>query len=173
MTRTESPFAFFLPILLITLIGPLALHLFTPTMPQVALYFDVDYEYIQWAFTLYLISVALGQLVCGCLCDHWRGRTMVISGLVLFAIGSGIAGTSQNPEQLFAARILQGVGGCVGMVVSRIVILERYDHREDQSHFGYIWVLIYAVKSISILAFIVMPEQTVIRAGLLPGKYSA
>ena len=51
----------------------------------------------------------------GRMTDLWGARRPFLAGLVLFTVGSGLAGLSQTMDQLIAARLVQAAGG--GMLV--------------------------------------------------------
>ena len=70
----------------------------------------VDAQWVVAAYTLFLAALVL---VGGSLGDHLGRRRMFALGVVLFALASAWCGLSQSPEQLIAARALQGVGGAL------------------------------------------------------------
>jgi EmrB/QacA subfamily drug resistance transporter len=70
----------------------------------------VDAQWVVAAYTLFLAALVL---VGGSLGDHLGRRRMFAVGVVLFALASAWCGLSQSPEQLIAARALQGVGGAL------------------------------------------------------------
>ena len=49
----------------------------------------------------------------GRLADLWGARRLFIGALVVFTIGSALAGAAQTLDQLIAARLVQAVGGGV------------------------------------------------------------
>jgi EmrB/QacA subfamily drug resistance transporter len=70
----------------------------------------VDAQWVAVAYTLFLASLVL---VGGSLGDHLGRRRMFSGGVVLFALASVWCGLSPSPEQLIAARALQGVGAAL------------------------------------------------------------
>ncbi|HSL01590.1 MAG TPA: MFS transporter [Rubrobacteraceae bacterium] len=70
----------------------------------------VDAQWIVVAYTLFLASLVL---VGGSLGDHLGRRRVFSIGVGLFALASAGCGLAQSPEQLIAARALQGVGGAL------------------------------------------------------------
>ena len=70
----------------------------------------VDAQWIVAAYTLFLAALVL---VGGSLGDHLGRRRAFAIGVGLFAVASALCGFAQNPEQLIAARAVQGVGGAL------------------------------------------------------------
>jgi len=85
---------------------PVALPAIQSTLGATA----VDAQWVVAAYTLFLAALVL---VGGSLGDHLGRRRMFAVGVVLFALASAWCGLSQSPEQLIAARALQGVGGAL------------------------------------------------------------
>src|SRR5919109_4729024 len=70
----------------------------------------VDAQWVVAAYTLFLASLIL---VGGSLGDHLGRRRVFSIGVVVFALASAWCGFAPSPEQLIAARALQGVGGAL------------------------------------------------------------
>jgi EmrB/QacA subfamily drug resistance transporter len=70
----------------------------------------VDAQWVVEAYTLFLAALVL---VGGSLGDYLGRRRVFAAGVALFALASAWGGLSQSPEQLIAARAVQGVGGAL------------------------------------------------------------
>jgi len=68
---------------------------------------------LQWVVNAYLLSLASLILVGGSLGDHLGRRRVFIVGVAWFAVASTLCGIAQDPGQLIAARLLQGVGAAL------------------------------------------------------------
>ena len=69
---------------------------------------------MQLTITLYLIGLAIGQLLYGPISDRFGRRPVLLAGLALFTL-AGIATTAApNAWTLVIARILQSIGACAG-----------------------------------------------------------
>jgi EmrB/QacA subfamily drug resistance transporter len=69
---------------------------------------------LQWMVSAYALSFGGMLLLGGRMADLLGRRRIFITGLVIFGLGSLLAGLVTEPATLIAARIIQGVGG--GMV---------------------------------------------------------
>lgn len=138
--RPKPPIAI---LVAVSAIGPLALNIFIPSIPGLARYYAVDYGTIQLTFTLYLIGLAVSQLFYGPLSDRYGRRPVLLAGLALFVVASLVCALAPPLEVLIAARVLQAVGGCSGIVLSRAIVRDLYGRDKAASVIGYItmaWV---------------------------------
>jgi EmrB/QacA subfamily drug resistance transporter len=93
----------------------------------------VDALWVVGAYTLLLASLVL---VGGSLGDRLGRRRMFIAGVGLFAVASVWCGLAQGPEQLVAARALQGVGGALLVPNSLAIIGASFDEERRGKAIG-------------------------------------
>jgi len=119
-------------------LGPLALNIFIPSMPGLQAVFAADYATVQLTLTFYLAATAVAQLFLGTWSDRLGRRPVVLMGLLLFTIGSVLAALASSIVLLIGARILQAVGGSVGMVIGRAIVRDTHDEHNAASQIAYI-----------------------------------
>ena len=68
---------------------------------------------LQWVIGGYLLSLASLVLVAGALGDRIGRRRVYLVGMAWFLVASGLCALAQDPGQLIAARIVQGVGAAL------------------------------------------------------------
>lgn len=90
-----------------------------------------------WVITTALLTNAASTPIWGKLADLFNKKTLVQSAIVIFVIGSVIAGLAHNVGLLLAARALQGVGmgGLTALVVA--IIGSIIPPRERGRYSGY------------------------------------
>ncbi len=98
------------------------MHIFVPALPAVARQFDVQPGTAQLTLTLYLVGIAVGQLLYGPLSDRFGRRPVLITALAIFLIGTLLAGITSRIEWLITARVLQALGACGGLVLGRAMV---------------------------------------------------
>lgn len=125
-------------LILIATVGPVALNIFMPSMPGMQAVFGVDYATVQLTLTFYLVAMAISQVVFGPLSDRYGRRPLLLIGLVLFVVGSALAAFAPTIELLIAARMIQGIGGASGLVLTRAIIRDCYDRSKSASMIGYV-----------------------------------
>jgi DHA1 family bicyclomycin/chloramphenicol resistance-like MFS transporter len=112
-----------IPILaLLTALAPVGLHMFIPSLPQMARDLAVSPGSIQSMVTFYVCGMAVGQLVYGPLSDRYGRRPMMMAGMTLYAAGMIAAAFAPNGGVLIALRVAQALGGCGGLVLARAMI---------------------------------------------------
>ncbi|MGE8362974.1 multidrug effflux MFS transporter [Pseudomonas sp.] len=107
--------------------GPLAIDFYLPSFPTLAAVFATDVEHVQLSLSAYFIGLAIGQLVYGPLADRYGRRLPLLIGVTLFTLASLACALATSLEWLIAARFVQALGGCAGMVVSRAVVRDLCD----------------------------------------------
>src|ERR1700757_3047890 len=90
MSATPGPL-FALALASISLIGPLAVHLFMPVIPAVKVALGLSDALAQLTFSVSLFGMAFATLVYGSLSDRYGRRPVLLSGLVLFLFGSALS----------------------------------------------------------------------------------
>lgn len=107
--------------------GPLAIDFYLPSFPTLARVFATDVEHVQLSLAAYFVGLAMGQLAYGPLADRFGRRKPLLVGVALFSVASLACALAPSLEWLIAARFVQALGGCAGMVVSRAVVRDLCD----------------------------------------------
>ena len=126
-SRCEAPGrAFVFALGLVALITPLAVHLFLPVIPAVKVALALSDATAQLNFSIALLAMALATLAYGSLSDRHGRRPMLLSGLLLFLIGSAISFMAQTATTLLLGRVVQAVGAACGMTLVRTIARDAY-----------------------------------------------
>jgi MFS transporter, DHA1 family, multidrug resistance protein len=118
-------------VLLLTLtmassLGMVASTIYVPSIPAIADTLGTSIARVQFTFVGYLLAFALSMLVLGPLSDRYGRRQTIIAGLMLSALSSLACALSPTIEFLIAARVVQGIGACAGLVVGRAITRELW-----------------------------------------------
>lgn len=109
-------------LVLITFSGTVAMHIFVPALPQAALSLHAAPGPIQLTISLYILGLALGQPIYGPLSDSYGRRPVLMAGLALFTLGGLLSLCAPDVHLLAAARFVQALGGCAGLVLGRAIV---------------------------------------------------
>lgn len=109
-------------LVLVTLSGTMAMHIFVPALPVAGAALHAEPSGMQQTITLYVVGLALGQLVYGPLSDTWGRRPALLVGLVMYLSASVLALLAPTLEWLLLARLLQALGGAAGITLGRAIV---------------------------------------------------
>jgi MFS transporter, DHA1 family, multidrug resistance protein len=107
-------------------LGMVASTIYVPSIPAIAAAFETPISRVQLTFVGYLLAFAASMLVLGPLSDRYGRRRTIICGLLLSALSSIACAASPTIEFLIAARVVQGIGACAGLVVGRAITRELW-----------------------------------------------
>ncbi|WP_295518676.1 multidrug effflux MFS transporter [uncultured Pseudomonas sp.] len=102
--------------------APLAIDMYLPSFPSLARSFATDIEHVQLSLAVYFAGLASGQLFYGPLADRFGRRVPLLIGIALFCLASLGCALAPSLPWLIAARFVQALGGCAGMVIARAVV---------------------------------------------------
>ncbi|KAF0114797.1 MAG: MFS transporter DHA1 family bicyclomycin/chloramphenicol resistance protein [Rhodobacteraceae bacterium] len=122
MARTVSLTLMSVILGLVAAVGPFAIDMYLPAMPDIGLDFRVDQQAVQWTIVGYFITFGLAQLVYGPWADQAGRKPPLYAGLALFITGTVMCALAPSIGWLIVGRMVQGLGGAANMVVLRAVI---------------------------------------------------
>lgn len=114
-------------IFLLVPLGPLAIDVFLPSMPQMVDYFESSDSGIQLTISLYVLALGIAQLIAGPVSDKYGRKTSIIIGLVLYGFASLAIAYSTTVSNLYFFRVIQGVGAAFTMVSAMAWVRDHYD----------------------------------------------
>ncbi len=118
--------------------SPVALTMYVPVMPAIAVSFNTGFDTIQWSLTVYLVAVALGQLIYGPLSDVFGRLAVLKAGMALFFLSSLLLVIIPSIPMLITGRAFQAIGACSGMVLARAMIRDTYGKEETAVMLAYV-----------------------------------
>ncbi|MBT6403889.1 MAG: multidrug effflux MFS transporter [Rhodospirillaceae bacterium] len=135
---------------LVSGLGPITIHVILPVLPEIQRVFTASSAVTQFTLTLGVLAMAVSTIGYGPAADTFGRKPVLVVGLILFIVGSGICIWSPTIEALIFGRIVQAVGGAAGMVVARATIRDMFS-REDSAR------MIGQVMSIVVISPIISP----------------
>ncbi len=119
-----------------TAIGPTSLNILVPAVPELSHQFGAPATTMQLTVSLFLIGLAVAQLVMGPLSDRFGRRPVMMGGIALNVFASLMAIVMPTVESIIAARILQAIGASAGLVVARAVIRDLFSRERAAAVLG-------------------------------------
>lgn len=115
---------------IIAALGPLSIDLYLSGFPEIALDLETEINYVSLSLTAYFIGIALGQLVNGPLLDRYGRKRPLLIGFAFYVISSLGCAVAPDIYSLIALRFVMALGGSVGMVATRAIIRDHFEHNE-------------------------------------------
>ncbi|MEC8035990.1 MAG: multidrug effflux MFS transporter [Pseudomonadota bacterium] len=106
--------------------GSISTDLYLPAMPAMARELGAANGALEFTISGYLIGFSLGQLLWGALSDKIGRRLPIAIGILLFIIGSAGCALSDSAAQVIGWRVVQAVGACAGVVLSRAMVRDLF-----------------------------------------------
>lgn len=95
-------------------------------------------EKMSWAVTAYLLASTIGLPIYGKLGDLFGRKSVFQFAIIVFVVGSALAGWSRTMDELIAFRAVQGVGGGGLMIGVQAIIADVVPPRERGRFMGLI-----------------------------------
>ena len=110
--------------------APVGMHIFVPALPAAAKDLHATPAALELTISLYILGLAVGQLVYGPASDRFGRRPALLVGLSIFTIASVAALFAPDVHTLILARFFQALGGCSGLVLARAIIRDTSQAHE-------------------------------------------
>lgn len=107
-------------------VGPFAIDMYLPALPHVAAEFGASTQAVQATLSLFFAAFGLAQLAYGPLSDQFGRKPPLYAGLAIFLAGTLGCAFAPTIGALVAARVVQGLGAAVVMVIPRAVIRDLH-----------------------------------------------
>jgi len=134
---------------LFTFSGPVGMHIFVPALPAAARDLHAPQAELQLTVSLYILGLAVGQLVYGPLSDRFGRRPALLTGLAVFTAASLAGLAAPDAHALVAARFLQAFGGCSGLVLARAIIRDTSEGHEAARRLALMNLLVTAGPAVA------------------------
>ncbi len=105
-------------------VGPFATDMYLASFTEVARDLGAAPSSVQLTLTAFLLGMGTGQLLLGPLSDQVGRRPVLVLALSVFAAASIAMVFSPSIEVFIALRLVQGLSGAAGVVVSRAIAVD-------------------------------------------------
>jgi len=107
--------------------GPLTIDMYLPAMPGMAGQLHTSAPLVQLTLTVFVIGLAVGQVIAGPLSDTWGRRRPLLLGVALYVAGSLWCALAPSVGWLISGRILQSLGAAAGIVLARAIVRDLFE----------------------------------------------
>ena len=114
----------------ISALGPFVTDFYLPSLPALTGYFTTTASLVQLSLTFSMIGLAVGQLFIGPMSDHYGRKQPLVWSMVVFCLATTGCLLSPNIHTFLAFRLLQGLAGAGGVVISKSIASDLYEGPE-------------------------------------------
>ena len=114
----------------LTTFGPMAIDLYLPAFPDVAVDLGVSVTTVPLTLTTSMIGMGVGQFLYGPLSDRYGRKKPMMVGLILFTVASVACALAPTFGVLLITRFFQSLGGAAGVVIARAIVRDLYQGKE-------------------------------------------
>jgi DHA1 family bicyclomycin/chloramphenicol resistance-like MFS transporter len=117
--------------------GPLSTDLYLPSLPGIARDLMADASAVQLTLSVFLLGFAVGQVLYGPLSDRFGRRPVLLGGIAIYLAGTAACALAPSIHALIAARFVQAVGACSGVVLARAIVRDLFAPERAASVMAY------------------------------------
>lgn len=126
-------------------ISPFSIDMYLPGFTAIAKDLNTTIDQVQLSLTSYVFGISIGQLFYGPLLDRFGRRKPLYAGLIIYVLASIGCAFTHSVESLILMRLLQAIGGCVGMVAAQALVRDLFPVNKSAQVFSLI-ILVIAVS---------------------------
>lgn len=115
---------------LLSVLGQISTSIYTPYFTDLAALYNTSTALIEKSVALFLIAFSVSQLLSGIACDYVNKKQFLLIGAVIFILGSLLVALAHGESSFLFGRIVQGLGGGVGVSVTRALSRQLFDEQQ-------------------------------------------
>jgi DHA1 family bicyclomycin/chloramphenicol resistance-like MFS transporter len=146
-TKTKKDFYLILILGMLSAIGPFSIDMYLPAFPDIAKHLDTTVAQVTLSLSSFFIGISAGQLLYGPLLERFGRKKPLYVGLCIYLIASFGCAMAASVNALIVLRLLQALGGCVGMVAARAMVRDLFEVKDNAKIFSTL-MLVVAVSPI-------------------------
>lgn len=126
---------------LLSAFAPFAIDTYLPGFPRIARDLGATIAGVQITLAIFLVGLAVGQILWGTLSDHVGRRRPLLAGCLIFSGAAVVCATSHSLETLIVARFFMGLGGSAGVVISRAIARDLFEEQEAAKFYSMMMIV--------------------------------
>ena len=123
-------------IILMDILAGTEFDLFVPSFPDLQRYFDLTPFWVEALLSVNFLGYFASLFFVGSLADRYGRRPLILLGVMVFLVGTGMCLMASSFEVLMAGRFLQGLGIGAPATLSFLIIADLYSLKKQQSLFA-------------------------------------
>lgn len=132
----------FIALLLVTALAAIEGTIVSTAIPSITADL-LGVDLISWIYSAYLLASAIAAIIFGKLADLFGRKRMIITGIIIFLMGSMLCGLAQSMEELIVFRAIQGIGAGSILPITLTMVGELFTtekaRAKGQSYLSMVW----------------------------------
>ncbi|OPA75138.1 Bcr/CflA family drug resistance efflux transporter [Paenibacillus selenitireducens] len=116
--------------------------IYSPSLPDISAALGVSNSSVQLTLSIYFIGFALGVFCFGWLSDIIGRRPAMLSGLIIYGMGSLMCFYAESIELLLVSRFIQAFGAATGSIITQTILRESVSGTQRHAMFAQISAVI-------------------------------
>ncbi|MBP9752703.1 MAG: multidrug effflux MFS transporter [Proteobacteria bacterium] len=118
--------------LIIFIIGlpQLSESVYSPSLPEIALFLKTHESFVEMTLSIYLIGFAIGSLFFGIISDKYGRKPSILGGIFIFLMGSILCSLATSIDMLLISRFIQAFGGSIGSVLGQAICRDAFKGKD-------------------------------------------
>ncbi|MBP9742417.1 MAG: multidrug effflux MFS transporter [Burkholderiales bacterium] len=145
----NHPIIFITALAMMSMIGLFSSDVYLPSMPAIVNYFKVEYGVVQNTISIYLLGLAIFQIIYGPLSDHFGRKPILVWGTIIYILASIGCTVSPSIHWLMLCRFVQATGACAGILMGKCIITDIFDSKAATKIFTIVLPIVAASPAIA------------------------
>lgn len=125
--KIKVSFILSLLICFLSLGGLISTDIFLPALKDMGNFYDATPQDMQSSIAIFLLGISITQLIYGPITDSLGRKKVLLFGLLVWLLSTLGVYISSDFHSLMILRLLQGIGACAGITISRAIISDLLD----------------------------------------------
>jgi len=126
----------------LSMLGFLATDMYLPAFDVLRESLATTSHLIGASLSIFLLGMAIGQLVYGPVSEKYGKKPTLISSLAIFSVGTIICALATSVELLLLGRFVQSLGAAGATIIWQSFVIEKYDAKTSQRIFATVMPLV-------------------------------
>lgn len=140
--QEKVPYLLFFIIVLLGCSTQFAADLYAPCIVSIADDMNTSINNVQYSMSIYMVGIALSQLIYGPISEGIGRRMTMIIGLSIMSLGIIICMMAKNIETIIIGRLVQGIGGGAPASLWRTMFRDLFSGEELAKYTSYLVMFI-------------------------------
>ena len=112
-------------------------------LPQIGSELNASLSWLQWTVSAYTVVMASFLMFAGSMADRLGRRRVLVTGMTVFALASGLCAMAPSVEWLVAFRIIQGIGASMLNPVAMSIITNTFTEPRERAQAIGVWGAVF------------------------------